>query len=195
MNPTIAFYDKNAQTFCSSTQSVEMSDILRPFLAYVKPQGVVLDLGCGTGRDSLTLQNLGYSVVSVDASEEMCIIASKLLGHEICNSTFEAFSTSIKFDGIWACASLLHVEKSKLPAILQKYADMLQPNGIFYLSFKYGEYCGEKNGRYFTDLTEESLAHLVSQVSGLTLIEQRITGDVRPERADERWLNAYLKHV
>ena len=69
---------------------------------------------------------------------------------------FEELDVVEKYDGIWACASILHVEKKKLPDILKRMATATKNGGVIYTSFKYGDFEGEKNGRYFTYLTEES---------------------------------------
>lgn len=193
MNKTLDYYNTNAALFTENTINVEMSGLQNTFTEMLPTNGTILDLGCGTGRDSLSFSKAGFSVVSVDGSEEMCKVASKLLGHDIICSLFENYDTDISFDGIWACSSLLHVEKSNLAGIIGKYARMLKPEGIFYMSFKYGDFCGEKNGRYFTDLNEEELAKIIENVPELELIKSAITFDVRPERSSERWLNAFYR--
>lgn len=193
MNKTLDYYNTNAALFTENTINVEMSGLQNTFTEMLPTNGTILDLGCGTGRDSLSFSKAGFSVVSVDGSEEMCKVASKLLGHDIICSLFENYDTDISFDGIWACSSLLHVEKSNLAGIIGKYARMLKPEGIFYMSFKYGDFFGEKNGRYFTDLNEEELAKIIENVPELELIKSAITFDVRPERSSERWLNAFYR--
>ena len=66
-------------------------------------------------------------------------------------------------------------------------------NGIIYLSFKYGDFEGERNGRYFTDMAEASMAELLVDFPEFTIEKQWITGDVRVGRGDERWLNMILR--
>lgn len=107
--------------------------------------------------------------------------------------SFQEISYKNEFDGIWACASILHAEKAELPEILRKLRNALKPEGIVYVSFKYGDYEGARNGRYFIDLTEESMVRILSEVPGLNILETWITGDVREGRASELWLNMLLK--
>ena len=69
------------------------------------------------------------------------------------------------------------------------------PSGIFYTSFKYGNFEGVRNDRYFTDMTESSFAELINEVTGFEIIEEWITSDVRPDREEEKWLNVILKKI
>ena len=103
--------------------------------------------------------------------------------------TFAELDFDAAFDGVWACASLLHVPYAELTDIFGKVARALRPGGFLYASFKYGDFEGERNGRYFTDLDEERLAALIEPVAGLAIVETFITGDVRDGRRDEHWLN------
>jgi len=85
----------------------------------------------------------------------------------------------------------LHVPESDLPTTLLKLTDALKPNGIWYLSFKYGSEQREKDGRLFTDVNEERLATLVSAMPHVEVKRTWITEDNRPDR-NERWINAIL---
>ena len=58
---------------------------------------------------------------------------------------------------------------------------------------KYGEFEGERNGRYFTDMTERRLEELLKSVPHLRLEEAWLTTDVRPGRDTEKWLNVILR--
>jgi hypothetical protein len=76
---------------------------------------------------------------------------------------------------------------------MKKMIAALKPNGIIYTSFKYGTFEGERNGRYFTDFTEESFANFMQDIEGVLVEEQWITSDVRPGRGEEKWLNLILR--
>lgn len=97
------------------------------------------------------------------------------------------------YNGIWACASILHLPKTELPDVILKMRDALKEGGVIYTSFKYGTFEGERNGRYFTYFTEESFSEFLSQIPGLQIEKLWITGDVREGRGDERWLNVILR--
>ena len=195
MNKTIEYYNKNAERFTSETQNAEMTQIQNRFLSYVSLHGTILDFGCGSGRDSKYFLDKGYSVVSVDGSHELCKIASENTGQEVICCTFQDYKPTKKFDGIWACASLLHLKKNELKSVLLKLVDSLNQNGCLYLSFKYGSYSGERNGRFFTDLCEEELDLIMSKISGIRKADVFITNDVRIERANEKWLNAFYVKI
>ncbi len=189
MNKNIEYYNENAQRFYETTVNVDMSFWRDKFESYVADGGRILDAGCGSGRDSKAFKKHGYSVVAIDASKEMCRLASELLDQEVWQMRFDEIAFDEEFDGIWACASLLHVPMDELPGILNKLRKALKKSGILYASFKYGE--GERNrgGRTFSDFTEESVRKLLEE-AGFILKDCGVTSDVRPGREDEKWINA-----
>lgn len=186
------YYDANAPVFVGGTLKADVSPIREKFLSYLPDEGRLLDWGCGSGRDTRAFLEAGYQVIATDASKELCRLASEYTGIAVRNERFEDLKETSCFDGIWACASLLHVPKAQLPFVFQLAANALKPGGIMYASFKYGDFEGERNGRYFTDLTEESLTKILDPVSSLHIREFWITGDVREGRENEKWLNAII---
>lgn len=159
---TLDFYDADPEGYASSTFGADMSDILGRFASRL-PQGArVLDLGCGSGRDSLALMRMGFDVVSVDGSEGMCRVAERLSGIRVRNILFDDLDYVGEFDGVWACASLLHVASDNLPRILRLVGRSLRPGGILYMSFKEGTFEGERDGRHYTDMTASDLDRLTS---------------------------------
>ena len=192
---TLDYYNKEADVFFENTVSVDFSKIQEMFLKHIKPGGRILDLGCGSGRDSRAFLERGYDVVPVDGSAELAKLAGAYIGREVIVADFREFEPEGTFDGIWACASLLHLPKEEIAAVMRKQADHLAEGGCFYVSFKYGEFQGERNGRYFTDMTEESFQELLEEVPGLVTEEVFVTGDVREGRNSEKWLNVMLKKV
>ena len=191
-NSTIDFYNKNAQAYFESTVELDMSRLYAPFLERLRPEAKVLDAGCGSGRDSLFFKSQGFKVTAFDASEEMVRLASQLLGQPVLHMTFEDLNLPDEYDGIWACASLLHVERTQLPAVIAELAKYLKPGGVFYMSFKYGNEEYWKDGRYFNCLDEDHLLTILQNLPELTVEGMFITTDVRPDRKVERWLNAYV---
>ena len=188
---TIEYYEKNAEKFIRDTASADMGNVREAFLAYIPAGGRILDLGCGCGRDSRAFLDAGRRVTSVDGSPALCRSASKLTGQEVICALFQDYEPEGLYDGIWACASLLHLSREDLLSAVRKYAGALRSGGCFYMSFKMGDFSGLRNGRYFTDLTGESLPELLSQVPGLRTDSVFLTGDVRPGRDSEKWVNIF----
>ena len=192
---TLEYYNRNAIIFVHGTVDVDFREMQDEFLSRVKPAGIILDLGCGSGRDSKYFLNQGYEVVAVDGSEEICKIASEYTGLCVIHSTFQDYRPDKKFDGIWACASLLHLSFDEVVEVMNRLSLCLNKGGCFYVSFKYGEFSDMRHGRYFTDMTKETFAQLFANVEGLKIELQKITSDVRADRVDEKWLNIYMKKV
>lgn len=192
---TMTYYQRNAQTFFDATVGVDMSSLYAPFLSQVVPGGRVLDAGCGSGRDAKAFNALGYQVEAFDASAEMVRLAAAYTGLSVRQMTFNMLEAEERYDGIWCCASLLHLPQAELPEAMRRLARALKPGGVWYLSFKYGASEREKEGRHFTDLNEAGLQTLVSALPQVSIVEQWTTHDKRPDR-DEVWLNALLrKHL
>ena len=190
---TLEYYTRNAAAFADGTINVGFSALQNEFVSYLAPAGRILDLGCGSGRDSKAFIQMGFDVVAMDGSAELCRMASDFIGQEVVCSTFQEYEPVGLFDGIWACASLLHLKREEIPGVIQKYGVVLVPDGVFYASFKYGDFEGERNGRFFTDMNERTFAHIIENISYLTLIKQSISEDVRPGRSNEKWFNAFLR--
>ena len=188
MNKTLDYYNENADKFILGTLNVDMMTIQKRFIGYIPKGGKILDLGCGSGRDSLFFKELGYNVTAVDGSSEMCIQAEKNIGQAVINMTFDKLSFESEFDGIWACASLLHVPSKDIRDVLVKIEKALKSGGYFYFSVKYGNYEGEREGRYYTDYTEQSVETLFAAVPSLHKVDMWLTDDARPGRND-RWIN------
>ena len=196
---TLEYYDRNSGRFTADTANVEFTQIQDLFLGYLSPGARILDFGCGSGRDSRYFLSKGFEVEACDGSQEMVRIASESTGIEVRKMLFEELAEVDRYDGIFACASILHVPYAQLGDILAKTERALKDNGILYASFKFGTFEGMRNGRYFTDMTMERLENCLKAAavenSGreLRVIESRITGDVRPGRGNEMWLNVILK--
>ncbi len=190
---TLAYYNQHALSFAEQTQQVDFQALQQQFLGYLTAGDLILDLGCGSGRDTLYFLNQGFDVVAVDGSEKLCTLASAYTRHEVIKADFEDFTTELRFAGIWACASLVHVKRIKLGRVLRKYLDLLRDDGIFYLSFKYGDQEIIRDGRYFNYLNEELLHRLLQDLPGTGLLKLEITHDVRHDHQQERWLNCFIR--
>lgn len=195
MDKTLSYYNTNTSSFIESTQSVQMTEAWNRFTSKLSPASRILDFGCGSGRDTKYFLEHGFKVDATDGSSELCAAASKFTGITVKQVLFQDWKSEPKYNGIWACSSILHLSKSELKQVIGNIKDALQPSGIFYTSFKYGNFEGERNGRYFTDLTEASFAELIKEVTGFEIVEEWITSDVRPGREEEKWLNVILRKI
>jgi SAM-dependent methyltransferase len=182
------YYNKNASKFISGTLQADMSKIIDRFLEYVKPGGTILDAGCGPGRDVKRFVNLGYEVYAMDASEAMVNHCREIIGDKCALATFQEYKTYLHFDGIWACASLLHLQPHEIEGVIEKFISFLKPQGVFFLSFKKGTEDYIKDSRYFNCHTTESIEELLGKFKNIKILENFITSDVREGRASEEWI-------
>jgi len=193
VDDTLSYYNSKAKDFVSGTVDVVFTEVQDVFLEYIPASGKILDFGCGSGRDAKYFLSKGYDVDATDGSEELCKIASEYAGVQVKQMLFEELDKVEVYDGIWACASILHVEKKQLPDIIKKIAIATKKGAVVYTSFKYGQFEGVRNGRFFTYLTKESFGEVLRNVPELVIEKLWISADVRAERGEERWLNIMLR--
>lgn len=189
---TLNYYNQNALQFSSSTQSLDFVSVQNKFLSLLPPKAHILDFGCGSGRDTKYFLNHGYHTDAIDGSGELCRIASEYTGASVKQMLFQELNAADEYDGIWACSSILHSTYYELKDILKKLARALKKEGILYASFKYGDFEGMRNGRYFIDLTEDKLQKILQETKVFDLKEKWITTDIRPGRDEEKWMNIIL---
>ena len=190
---TLSYYNANAQTFLESTINVDFSSIQTKFLDKLHKDAFILDFGCGSGRDTKYFLDCAYTVEAIDGSEKLCKLASSYTGIPVKNMLFQDLQEVDKYDAIWACSSILHLPCAELVDVMKKMIIALKDNGLIYTSFKYGTFEGIRNGRYFIDMTEDSVEKLLQDVGRLDVEEIWITSDVRPGRGEEKWLNLFLR--
>lgn len=190
---TLAYYNTNAYDFAANTVNANIEEIRDKFINLIPRHAYILDFGCGSGRDTKKFLDKGYLVDAIDGSDELCKLASAYTGINVQKMLFQELDVANKYDAIWACSSILHLSKTELIDVLEKMNMALKTNGIIYTSFKYGDFKGERNGRYFIDMTETTFAELIKNAPTLVIEEQWITNDARPERGEEKWLNLILR--
>lgn len=193
LDKTINYYDINAKEFVEGTLNVDFKATQDKFINKLPAKGYILDFGCGSGRDTKYFLAKDFNVDAIDGSIELCKIASEYTNIKVNHMYFNELSIVNKYDGIWACSSILHLSLDDLVDVFKRMSKALKDEGIIYTSFKYGDFSGERNGRFFTDMTEDSFAKLIANVENLKVEEQWITADVRPQRGNEKWLNLILR--
>ena len=192
-NRTIDYYNTNAEKFYNDTVGIELNDFYVKFLNYIPDGGRILDLGCGSGRDTLYFLQKGYDVTSIDASEEMVKLSSELTKRKTLYLRVEDIDFQNQFDGIWACASLLHIDKTLTESVYNILCNALIDGGVLYASYKYGKGISILEERYYNNYDEKSFTEMIDNVENFNLITHWITSDLRPDREDEKWLNLLLK--
>ena len=191
---SIEYYNQNAAEYFDQTVDIDMQDWWDKFTELLPEGGSVLDLGCGSGRDSAYFLSCGFDVTAMDASEEMCALASIHIGQDALHLSFTEIDFNEVFDGIWACASLLHVSSGEIDNIFTKIIKSLKRNGILYMSFHYGDFEGECNGRYITDYRTKPLKELIARHEELELIELQKCEDARPNNGMV-WIYALVRKI
>ena len=190
---SVKFYNDNAEDFFNNTVNADMSATYNIFEDNLSEKsGEILDLGCGSGRDSKHFLNSGFTVTALDLSPILAEKASQFIGQKVIVADMKDLNFQDRFIGIWACASLLHLKEEEVLETIKRCHRALKKDGVLYASFKYGENNYEKNGRSFTCFTRDKFLNLIE---GLDFYYKATfeTGDVRPGRENEKWLNVILK--
>lgn len=192
---SVDYYNQHAAQYYDNTVELNMENILDRFIELLPEGAAVLDLGCGSGRDSLYLIEHGFDVTALDGSEELCELARIHLGQDVLCMRYEEMNFSGVFDGVWACASLLHAPEESIDAILDKVIDSMNGAAILYLSFKYGEYEGMRNGRYFRDYNTRTLKELIGRHEALEIIDIFKTDDIHSGDHGQKWINVLARKL
>ena len=191
---SIEYYNQNASDYFEHTVDINMQESWERFIGLLPEGGSILDLGCGSGRDSAYFISCGFDVTAMDASEGMCDLASIHIGQDVLELSFAEMDFKEVFDGVWACSSLLHVSSKEMKEIFSKVVDSLKVGGILFMSFRYGDYEGERDGRYYTDYRTKTLKELISGYENLEVIEIQRCDDYRPE-SEKSWIYALVRKI
>ena len=190
---SIDYYNRYAVPYYEETVDVDMTEVIEPFMELLPENAEVLDLGCGSGRDTIVLEERGFYVTPMDGSEEMCKLAEINTDQEVLQMTCDEMEFDDVFDGIWACAALVHLTDDEMREIMKKLIQALKADGILYFSVHKGDRDGIYNGRYFRDYTRKELSDLMEEFPELELINMWTTQDARSGKSDGQWLNVLAK--
>lgn len=185
------YYDENYQEYFKNTIDADMSEMIEKFLSYLKPGARILDAGCGVGRDTKVFLQKGYEVEAFDSSIQMVRLSSEYTGLLTRFLRFEDMDYVEEFDGIWACASLLHVSRDELPDVFRRLERALKKGGVLYASFKLGSDYSE-NGRNFVSFKYDEFNVFFQGISKMLLIDNIVTSDVRDSMSYYRWMNLFI---
>lgn len=189
---SIKFYEKNAQSYFDSTVDADLSKIYSRFTNLLPADARILDAGCGSGRDIKYFLSKGYQVDAFDGSKEMAKLATEYTGIRVINSTFDSFRSKEKYNGIWACASLVHIPRKEIIGTLLKLCSHLDESGIFYFSMKYRNEDNEEDSRRFTELDDDFYKFEIKSSKEFSLVDSFLTSDVRIHQSN-MWMNFLLR--
>ncbi|MDG2422970.1 MAG: methyltransferase domain-containing protein [Phycisphaerales bacterium] len=187
-DPTVEYYNKNANAFIERSRTADLNHAYARFLAIVPSGGRVLDAGCGSGRDSKYFIEKGFDVEAFDASREMVKFASDHAGVEVQHLRFDQIRYNKEFDAVWASASLLHVPKDDIQAVLHRLILALMDGGVLYLSVKVRESITPAGGRCFYYYTPNELEQLLSSRDDAVVLDTWIK-----EEEGCLWANAMCR--
>jgi SAM-dependent methyltransferase len=158
---TLDFYASEAPVYTASGLQ-GISRHLQGFLDRLGAGARILELGCGGGRDAAFMLEKGFDVDATDGTAEIALIAEARLGRPVRVMRFDALNSVTEYDGVIASASLLHVPRPALPAIIGRIWAALKPGGWHVASYKGGGTEGRDFGRYFNYLDTEQLRAIYS---------------------------------
>jgi len=195
MNSTINYYNVNAKSYFDSTINGNMQLSYDKFLKHIPKEGYILDFGCASGRDSKYFLEKGYKIKAIDGSIELCLLAEKYLNHKVEHMYFSELNDKNTYDGIWSCASILHLKEHEFIKILKKMIEALKIEGIMYISFKDG--IGEEiiNGRYFKYYTKDEFINIVNSFNALKILDVYTTKSTTNINEERTWNNFILKRT
>lgn len=206
LDETINIYNSVAATY--AVQQRDHGPVLqrKHFISLLPMNGKILDAGCTAGRDSAYFVEQGFKVVGVDLSEKLLELArfavprAKFYSADIRHLSFE----KSMFDGIWACASILHIKHKDLPSVFTEFFTVLKPGGILYVHVKKGEgeeYIEEPSipgrKRFYSLFSKEQLKKYCED-AGFTVLE---VFEVNPKKAyadgrmSRMWVDCFAKKV
>lgn len=187
------YYESNAERYAAETISADMSEQYQRFLPLLKKGAKILDVGSGSGRDACYFQKQGYQATALEPSKNLCREIRKVFSGEIVCSDIQDYRPAERYDGIWACASLIHLQEEEILCFFKKIDMYLNDNGIVYVSGKSGISTGEvEDGRFFLEFTEQLVEKILTVNKQLQLEQLWYTEDVSGRRGF-RWLNVVLR--
>jgi SAM-dependent methyltransferase len=190
---TIAWYGQNAKSYVEQTQAIDLECLYAPFLESLPKGAHILDAGCGSGRDTAEFISRGYKVTAIDACAELAKVASERAGIPVEVMRFQDMGFAQAFDGVWTCASLLHVPRSEIDDVIERIILALHEGGIWFMSVMIGDAETWERGRLYNKYTQTSLRDVLSRHPSLEIVRLWETDDVRLHRPEVRWVNVLAR--
>lgn len=192
MKSTIDFYNRNADSYYWNTVGIDMSKLRNAFAAYLPAEARVMDLGCGSGRDVMAFCDMGHDAAGLDASKELVELAKERLEINASVGDMSTWKAGEPYDGIWCCASLIHLNDEEKKRFFGNLERNLKPGGVIYISVKDGIGTGvDEEGVYTSNCTLEELKGYLAG-AGCDILETVATEDAMG-RPGVKWLNVIAK--
>ena len=183
------YYESNAERYAAETISADMSEQYQRFLPLLKKGAKILDVGSGSGRDVCYFQKQGYQATALEPSKNLCREIRKVFSGEIVCSDIQNYRPAERYDGIRACASLIHLQEEEVLQFFERIDRYLNDDGIVYISGKNGIQSGKAgDGRYFLEFTEHLVEKILTVNKQLKLEQLWYTEDVSGRRGFW-WMN------
>ncbi|MEP7007559.1 MAG: class I SAM-dependent methyltransferase [Sphingomonas bacterium] len=185
---TINFYESNAASY-SAARPDEVTPELVTFLPNLMPGSRILELGCGSGRDAAEMERWGFEIDATDGTPAMAALASERLGRTVRVLRFDDLDAQESYDAVVACASLLHVPRMVLPAILTRVWKALKPGGWHFASYKTAAAEGrDEHQRYYNYLDRQDAERIYGETGTWASIRCDEYDGVGYFSASARWL-------
>ncbi len=192
MNGTIDYYNSHADDYYQATAGADLDETRKRFAAYLPTEARIIDMGCGSGRDVLAFRNMGINAVGLDASEKLVKLAKERLKIPAIAADMSVWIADDPYDGIWCCASLMHLNNEDCRIFFSNLKYNLKPGGVMYVSVKSGIETGiDASGRYMKNFTEEDVKELADMEEGFKIAELWYTEDTLSRRGF-KWLNVIV---
>lgn len=189
---TIDYYNRIADSYYWTTVGIDMSKLRNAFAAYLPAEARVMDLGCGSGRDVMAFCDMGHDAHGLDASKELVELAKERLEVRASVGDMATWRASEPYDGIWCCASLIHLNEEEKKRFFGNLQYNLKPGGVIYISVKEGIETGtDEEGVYTSNCTAEELKSFLNG-AGCEILETVVTEDAMG-RPGVKWLNVIAK--
>jgi SAM-dependent methyltransferase len=190
------YYEKHAREYFDATSSLSLDDLYPVFLNELPKGGMILDAGSGSGRDTKAFRLRGYNVVAIEPSEALAGLAEQFTGQLPLRRKFLDLDFHNEFDGIWACASLLHVPKCDIVAVIDRLSQTLKREGVMFASLKEG--CGEHigdDGRYFAYYSPNEFRAIMEQSCRFRELAFLRTAEMRSLKHTAPWIDFVFRKV
>ncbi len=189
---TIDYYNRNADSYYWNTVGVDMSVFRKKFASYLPNEASVIDMGCGSGRDVMAFSDMGHDAAGLDAAKELLKLAEERLEIKTIAADMSEYKAASPYDGIWCCASLIHLSDEEKARFFRNLERNLKPGGVLFISVKEGIETGrDGDGVYTNNCTWEELKRYLES-AGCGILEDRVTTDAMG-RSGVKWLNVFAK--